>query len=120
MDTVARIAKKIKDNGWSESEFARRLGKNQSIMRDWRRGSSSPEKHIEYIARVLGTTSAYLHGETDDPASIPSLSNIILDDLEFALFGEVRELTAADKAELLRNARRMRELQELRKLHRTE
>ena len=39
-------------------------------------------------------------------------------DILLALYGEIRELTDEDKEELLRDARRMRELLELRKKQR--
>lgn len=47
-------------------------------------------------------------------AARPDRDGVTLDELEFALFGEVRELDDEEKEELLRNARRMNEVRKLR------
>lgn len=68
MVILDRIEQTIKANGWSKSEFTRRMGLAQATFGDWRAGrSKSYEKHLSRIAEVLDTTEAYLRGETDDP-----------------------------------------------------
>jgi len=64
------------------------------------------------IATALNVSPLWIQGyETDDPtppdAKKDTQGEITLDDIDYALFGEVRELTDEDKEELLRNARRM-------------
>lgn len=68
MDTLDRIEDLIHQRGWSRSEFCRRMDLPNNTLAVWRRGlNRSWEKHLEKIARVLGTTPAYLRGETGDP-----------------------------------------------------
>lgn len=68
MDTLARIASLVHAKGWTIAGFLRHAGLNKNMFNDWKHGKSSPEKHLPAIARALGTTEAYLRGETDDPA----------------------------------------------------
>ena len=71
MVDLDRIAELIKSNGWSVSEFERRIGRSNGTFGGWRAGRASPDKHLHLIVAVLGTTEAYLRGETDDPALPP-------------------------------------------------
>lgn len=52
--------------GLSQSELARRVGVSQGTIAHLISGRSSGSTHLHKIARVLGTTPAYLTGETDD------------------------------------------------------
>lgn len=61
--------------GISQAELARRVGIRQSTMNSLIKGDSRSSRSIVAIARELGTTPAYLTGETDDAAaSTPSPS----------------------------------------------
>ncbi len=53
----------------SQSELARRVGISQASIYRLAAGDAYGSKHLHRIARELGTTPAYLTGETDDPAS---------------------------------------------------
>ena len=67
MCDITRIEDLIASKGWSNSEFARRLGMSKGIVRDWKAGKSSPDKHLAKIAFLLETSEEYLRGETDEP-----------------------------------------------------
>ena len=71
---------------------------------------------IRILAEYFDCSSDYLLGRTDTQGTKKDGSEepLKLSDIEFALFGEVRELDDEDKAELLRDAQRMRELKTLR------
>ena len=67
---ISRIDGLAKAKGWPRSEAFRRVGLNPVAVFDWRKGKSSPEKHLAKFADVLETTEAYLRGETDDRSAI--------------------------------------------------
>lgn len=51
----------------TQSELARRVGVSQASIYRLVAGDAYGSKHLHKIARELGTTPAYLSGETDDP-----------------------------------------------------
>lgn len=63
-----RIAARLKGTGLTQSELARRVGVNQSTINGLVKGDQRSSSHLHRIARELGTSIAYLEGETDDPA----------------------------------------------------
>jgi transcriptional regulator with XRE-family HTH domain len=67
MDVGVRIGLLLERRGMSQSELARRLGLRQSTINMLINGHTQSSKHLHRIARELGTTPAYLSGETDDP-----------------------------------------------------
>jgi phage repressor protein C with HTH and peptisase S24 domain len=62
----ARIVELMEHLGLSQSELARRVGVTQQTIGKLITGASSSSSHLHKIARELGTTPAYLTGETDD------------------------------------------------------
>lgn len=69
MTTGDRIRRRLLELGLSQSELARRVELTQPTINALIRGSSRSSAYLHRIARELRTTSAYLAGETDDPAS---------------------------------------------------
>ncbi len=62
-----RLAKLMEQRGIGQSELARRIGVSQTSIWKLVNEPSQGSKHTHKIARELGTSSAYLMGETDDP-----------------------------------------------------
>jgi transcriptional regulator with XRE-family HTH domain len=66
------LGDRIKDQlaviGISQSELARRIGVTQSTINGLIRGEQRSTTKLHLIARELRVTSAFLSGETDDPA----------------------------------------------------
>lgn len=62
------LAQLLRKRGLSQSELARRVGISQQSIHKLITGASRGSTHIAKIARELGTTAAYLSGETDDPS----------------------------------------------------
>lgn len=61
-----RLNKLLKDTGVTKSSIANKLNRNRSIFNDWEKGKSVPsDAQLEIVAQALGTTAAYLRGETD-------------------------------------------------------
>lgn len=78
VDIGQRIRQRLAETQLSQSELARRVGVRQSTIHSLIIGDSRSSKYLHLIARELGTTPAYLTGETDDPdqdaPSAPALS----------------------------------------------
>ena len=105
-----------KQKGITQEQLADILGVERSSVGKY----ESPSKPVIPSSDVLIRMSEYFNVSIDylltsRNVKKPDQDDINLDELEFALYGEVRELTEEDKQELLRMARRMRELEELRK-----
>jgi transcriptional regulator with XRE-family HTH domain len=64
---AGRLKEKMREAGLSQSELARRVGISQASVQKLTSGAAYGSKHLHRIARELGTTPAYLSGETDDP-----------------------------------------------------
>lgn len=59
--------------GVTKTFIAQSLGRSASLCQDWKQQKSQPsEAQLREVARILGTTPAYLRGETDDPSPLPS------------------------------------------------
>ncbi|WP_168553983.1 S24 family peptidase [Novosphingobium sp. SG720] len=64
-----RLAELLKAQGISQSHLARLVGVSQATIWKLLKEPAQGSKHTHRIARELGTSPAYLMGETDDPAS---------------------------------------------------
>lgn len=96
-------------NNINEIDFCNAIGINKSAVTDWKKGkTASYKRHLSAIAEFLNVTTEYLTADNPTPDGN-------LNEIEYALYGEVRELDDEDKKELLRDARRLRELKELRR-----
>lgn len=71
-----RISSLLAEREISQAELARRVGVAQQTIHKLVTGGSRSSSHLHRIARELGTSAAYLTGETDDPtegaALVPS------------------------------------------------
>ena len=94
-----RVKERMEAAGLSQAELARRVGMAQpSIFQLIKRGKKGSTK-LHLIARELGTTPAYLSGETDDPhADAPPPP--LLDSEERELFDHFNHLAPADRKAL--------------------
>jgi transcriptional regulator with XRE-family HTH domain len=91
--------------GLSQSELARRINVSQATIYKLVSGASYGSKHIHKVARELGTTAAYLEGETDNPGS--DLPEPEYSSDERALIACYRDLPTASRAALMQVARSM-------------
>lgn len=85
----------MREQGLSQSELGRKVGVSQTSIWKLIKEPSQGSKHLHKIAHVLGTTAAYLMGETDDPTEgalpVPTAANLA-DQLNVV---QVRELDLA-------------------------
>ena len=57
----------LKARGITKTFIARSLGRSATLCQDWKQQKSQPnEQQLNEVARILGTTPAYLRGETDE------------------------------------------------------
>lgn len=75
-----RIRERLDAIGMSQAELARRVGVSQPSINHLIRRGAGGSSHLHRIAAVLGTTPAYLSGETDDPSEgyVPSPSTEVV------------------------------------------
>lgn len=82
----------LEQMGLSQSELARRVGVTQGAIAKIVSKNPSGSSHLHAIARELGTSPAFLLGETDDPSegaiAIPSARDVA-DQLDAVLLPEV-------------------------------
>lgn len=99
----SRIEERLKVVGISQAELARRVKLQQSTINGLIRGGQQSSTRLPQIARELGTTAAYLTGETDDPhAETPDL---MLSSDERELIDNMRVLAPNDRASFMGLAR---------------
>lgn len=94
-----RIRERMADLGMSQAELARRVGVAQPTIFQLIHRSKKGSTKLHLIARELGTTPAYLTGETDDPeADAPPPPSLTPD--ETKMLFNWRQLSAADRQAL--------------------
>jgi len=64
-----RLLERLSAAGLSQAELARRVGITQPSINHLIKRGVGGSSHLHKIARELGTTPAYLTGETDDPSA---------------------------------------------------
>lgn len=83
-----RIEERLRAMKISQSELARRVGVSQPTINQLISGTAQGSKHLHRIAAELGTSPAYLLGESDDLEPIePRVSSIqaLSDELDLSL-----------------------------------
>ncbi|WP_294266442.1 S24 family peptidase [uncultured Sphingomonas sp.] len=63
-----RILRLMAEKGLSQTALARRVGVTQGAIAKIAGSNPGGSRYLHIIARELGTTAAYLTGETDDPS----------------------------------------------------
>ncbi|SHN32507.1 DNA-binding transcriptional regulator, XRE-family HTH domain [Cyclobacterium lianum] len=78
-----KIAQLRRQNGWSQTELARKIGASRDAIGKYERGELRPTIDlVKKLAEVLDTTVGYLLGETEDrellkdPSMIRRLNDI--------------------------------------------
>lgn len=63
---IDRLNSLFAETGIKKTTVAEKLNRNRVIFNDWAKGKSAPsEDQLEIVAQALGTTVAYLCGESD-------------------------------------------------------
>ena len=85
-------------NGLTQREVAQFWGVDRTTYVKYERGDSEPNfDTILKLADFFDTTTDYILGKTNNPKSLDEQ----LEGIEFALFGEVRDMTDEEKQDVL-------------------
>ena len=101
MDSVifTRIKELCAENNITINKLESELGMSQYSIGRWKSSTSPTIDKISKIAEYFNVSIDYLLENTDIPTP-PSLDEQ-LDGIEFALFGEIKDLTDEQKQEIL-------------------
>lgn len=95
MDILYRILEQMKIKGITQKQLTDSLGISKANFSEWKGGrSESYKKYISQIAEILNVSTDYLLGTEK------SLDEQ-LEGIEFALWGEVKEMTDDEKQDVL-------------------
>jgi transcriptional regulator with XRE-family HTH domain len=65
-----RVEELRKKKGWTQQELADRINKPRSTVSNYEKGRRPPAETLSLLASVLGTSTDYLLGTTDNPDPI--------------------------------------------------
>lgn len=107
MSIVDRITKLAKEKGITQAFISGKLGVHRNWLSCVRRDNLNiSDERLTIIADILGTTVAYLKGETDDPSpqkekSPSEVDELLNDPLNKELWSRLVKMPQAKKAALL-------------------
>lgn len=82
----------------SQKYVALTLGIAPPSVANWERGKTNPtHENIMKLADLYGVSVDYLLGRTDEPRT----DDLSIKDIDFALSGEIRDLTDDEKQDIL-------------------
>ena len=104
-----RIKELRKEKGWMQEDLGKLLGVQKSAVSKYENGKIplTGETLIK-LSEIFEVTTDYLLGQSDSP-SLTQAEETELNEIDYALFGEVKELTEQNKRELLNIARYLRQ-----------
>ena len=93
--------------GLSQEAFAKAFGVAQSTVGGWESGSRVPRlPMIEKIAEFFNVPTSYFVGGSDEPSNVPPIYTFNKDEqlegIDFALYGETKDLTDEEKESVLK------------------
>ena len=110
--SFAQTLQRLMDrDGLTNYQLAKALECHQTSVKNWLGGSKPQKLMLKKIADYFGVTTDYLlTGEQKEkPAAESSELDKQLEGINFALWGEVQELTDAQKRDVLKFARFLKE-----------
>jgi transcriptional regulator with XRE-family HTH domain len=94
MKTIDRVLYLMSDKNISAVKLCSEIGLAKNAISEWKAGRIKPStEHVTKIAKYFKVSTDYLHGLTDDPDPSAPEGGITDDDIKFALYGEVGEIT---------------------------
>lgn len=92
-----RFVKECERKGLKPNRVAREIGISSATITKWSNGSIPRGETLSKVASYFGVTSDYLLGNTEERI-VPSNK---LEGIDFALSGEIKNLTENEKQDLL-------------------
>ena len=102
-ESHGKIIKKLRtDKNWTQKELADMLNKAESTIGMWEQGRRELDyDSLKDIANLFDVSTDFLLGRVTNKDDRIGDNDIVLDDFQFALYGEVKELTEEQKQDLL-------------------
>lgn len=98
----------LKKNGVTAYKVAKETGITTATLTSWKQGKYTPKQEkLQKIADYFGVSLNYLSGKPDDENDSDNESEFNIDTLEYALYGEARDLNEDEKRQLLELAKLM-------------
>lgn len=95
---MTRLRECRENAGLSQKYVALTLGVAAPSVANWERGKTNPtQENILKLADLYRVTVDYLLGRTEEQTA----AEVKLDNIDFALSGEIRDLSDAEKQDLL-------------------
>lgn len=108
MSFSERIDQLMLDRQVTPYKVSKETGIGQSTFTRWKKQSILPDgANLAKLADYFNVSADFLMGRTDDPT--PPDTDIDPDEVEFALYQEIRDLTDEQKEEILKYARMVKE-----------
>ena len=86
------------ESGMSQKQLSEKLFVSQQSVAKWEMDKSTPNPDmLSKLSEIFGVSVDYLLGNTDEPRTLDQQ----LEGIDFALFGEVHELSDEEKQDIL-------------------
>lgn len=92
-----RFVKECERKGLKPNPAGKEIGVSSATITKWSQGVIPRGENLNKVASYFGVTSDYLLGNTDER----TVKNEKLEGLDFALSGEIKDLTENEKQDLL-------------------
>lgn len=93
-----RLKERRERAGLSQTDMSKALSITRQAYNHYETGKREPTNDaLKKISEILNCSADYLLGIEDDPSSLDEQ----LDGVEFALYGEVKDMTEAQKRDVL-------------------
>lgn len=95
---MKRLQELRKSQGYSQKELSALFHVSQNTISQWENGTRKPSyESAQDVAKFFHVTVDYLLGDSDTPLSLDKQ----LEGIDFALYGETKDLTDAEKEKIL-------------------
>jgi len=108
---VNTVKELLDRKGVLQKEFAIDIGVSQPTVSDWIHNKKDPRgENLQRVAEYFGVSTAVIKGVAPLPEYPPRIFEVPdISGIDFALSGEIRELSEAGKMDVLQFARFIRE-----------
>lgn len=97
------ILKRLRlEKGWTQKDLAEKLNKAESTIGMWEQGRRELDyDSLKEIADLFDVSIDFLLGRVKNKQGRKGDNEIVIDDFQFALYGEVKDLTDDEKKDIL-------------------
>lgn len=98
-----KILKRLRqEKGWTQKDLAQIMQRAESTIGMWKQGRREMDyDSLKQAADIFSVSIDYLLGRNLENKAKNEIQEIILDDFQYALYGEVKDLTDEEKQDIL-------------------